>query len=84
MEPLEHTMEAQFAEASNIAALRKLYEERDYIGLLEYAMLLAQAEAYQRSQIRWLILEACRNPSDDQARYETVAAELLRRSGRDV
>jgi hypothetical protein len=28
-------------------------------GLLEYALLLAESEASQRSQIHWLVREAC-------------------------
>jgi hypothetical protein len=28
-------------------------------GLLEYALLLAELEASQRSQIHWLVREAC-------------------------
>jgi Ni,Fe-hydrogenase I small subunit len=31
----------------------------DLNGLLEYALLLAELEASQRSQIHWLVREAC-------------------------
>lgn len=51
-------MEAQFHGAANAAALRKLYKDKDWNGLLEYALLLAEAEASQRSQISWLAVEA--------------------------
>ena len=58
MNPLVHTMEAQFHGAANASALRALHQRGDMNGLLEYALLLAELEASQKSQIRWLIREA--------------------------
>ena len=59
MNPLVHTMEAQFHGAANASALRALHAKGDWNGLLEYALLLAEQEASQVSQIRWLVREAC-------------------------
>ena len=59
MNPLVHTMEAQFHGAANASALRALHANGDWNGLLEYALLLAELEASQKSQIRWLVREAC-------------------------
>ena len=59
MNPLVHTMEAQFHGAANASALRALHAKGDWNGLLEYALLLAELEASQKSQIRWLVREAC-------------------------
>lgn len=59
MNPLIHTMEAQFHGAANASALRALHAKGDWSGLLEYALLLAELEASQKSQIRWLVREAC-------------------------
>jgi hypothetical protein len=36
-----------------------LHQSGDLNGLLEYALLLAESEASQRSQIHWLVREAC-------------------------
>lgn len=58
MNPLVHTMEAQFHGAANASALRALHAKGDINGLLEYALLLAEQEASQRSQIKWLVKEA--------------------------
>jgi hypothetical protein len=58
MNPLVHTMEAQFHGAANAARLRALHDAADWSGLLEYALLLAEQEASQRSQIHWLVQEA--------------------------
>ena len=58
MNPLVHTMEAQFHGAANATALRTLHANGDINGLLEYALLLAEQEASQRSQIKWLVKEA--------------------------
>ena len=51
-------MEAQFHGAANASALRALHAKGDINGLLEYALLLAEQEASQRSQIKWLVKEA--------------------------
>jgi hypothetical protein len=53
-------MEAQFHGAANASALRALHQRGDWNGLLEYALLLAELEASQRSQIQWLAKEAMR------------------------
>jgi hypothetical protein len=59
MNPLVHTMEARFHGAANASALKALHAKGDWNGLLEYALLLAELEASQKSQIRWLVREAC-------------------------
>ena len=59
MNPLVHTMEARFHGAANASALRALHKRGDMNGLLEYALLLAESEASQKSQIHWLVREAC-------------------------
>lgn len=59
MNPLVHTMEARFHGAANASALKALHAKGDWNGLLEYALLLAESEASQKSQIRWLAIEAC-------------------------
>jgi len=51
-------MEAQFHGAANANMLRQLHAVKDWAGLLEYALLLAEQEASQRSQIHWLAQEA--------------------------
>jgi hypothetical protein len=52
-------MEARFHGAANASALRALHQRGDMNGLLEYALLLAESEASQRSQIHWLAAKAC-------------------------
>jgi hypothetical protein len=59
MNPLTHTLESQFHGAANASALKALHQRGDINGLLEYALLLAESEASQRSQIHWLVREAC-------------------------
>ena len=76
MNPLVHTMEAEFHGASNMTALRALHKKGDINGLLEYALLLAEQEASQRSQIHWLTKEAMR-PAGIKQWHVDLAAELL-------
>lgn len=78
MNPLVHTMEAQFHAAANAAALRDLHRRGDINGLLEYALLLAEQEASQRSQIHWLAKEAAAPPSGIEQWHLDAANELLR------
>lgn len=73
-------MEAQFHGAANASSLRKLHSNKDWNGLLEYALLLAEQEAHQRSQIHWLAKEAMR-PSSIEQWHKDLASELL--GGRD-
>lgn len=75
--PLVHTMEAQFHGAANAATLRKLHATRDWNGLLEYALLLADSEASQRSQIKWLAAEAMQQSSGISQWHMDAAKELL-------
>jgi hypothetical protein len=76
MNPLVQTMEAQFHGAANAQMLRELHAAKDYNALLEYALLLAEQEASQRSQIKWLIAEAMRSCSVEPW-HLAAAAELL-------
>lgn len=56
-------MEAQFHGAANANVLRQLHAAKDYNTLLKYALLLADLEASQRSQIQWLVREAMQSCS---------------------
>lgn len=80
MNPLVHTMEAQFHGAANANMLRQLHAAKDWNALLEYGLLLAESEASQRSQIRWLTAEAMRSCSVQDWHIQ-AAKELL--AGRD-
>lgn len=76
MNPLVHTMEAQFHGAANANMLRQLHAAKDYNALLEYALLLAEQEASQRSQIKWLAAEVMRS-CNVQDWHLQAAKELL-------
>jgi hypothetical protein len=85
MNPLVHTMEAQFHGAANAAQLRALHAAADWAGLLEYALLLAEQEASQRSQIHWLVQEAAAVPPAGVEQWHLdLAEELLRGRRREV
>lgn len=77
--PLVHTVEAEFHGAANAAALRELHRQKDFNGLLEYALLLAESEASQKSQIKWLLNEIWEKHGLQQW-HMNLAAELLRES----
>lgn len=68
-------MEAQFHGAANANMLRQLHAAGDWNALLEYGLLLAESEANQRSQIKWLIAEAMRSCSIEP--WHLAAAEEL-------
>ncbi len=77
-----HTMEAQFHGAANAAQLRALHAAADWGGLLEYALLLAEQEASQRSQIHWLAQEASAALRTGLEQWHLDAAEELLRGRR--
>ena len=77
MNELVHTMENQFHGAANAATLRALHNQQDWNGLLEYALLLAESEANQRSQIKWLIQETVPSCSNIKQWHVDIAKELL-------
>lgn len=76
MQPLIHTMEARFHAAANSSALRQLHASQDWNALLEYALLLAELEAGQRSQIKWLVSEIASTGGIQQWHLD-AARELL-------
>jgi hypothetical protein len=58
MNPLHYRQEDQFIEASNSMKLKQLHRNRDYTGLLEFALLLNHQACSGNSKIRWLMKEA--------------------------
>ena len=76
MNPLVHTIEAQFHGAANASMLQALHQQQDWNALLEYALLLAEQEASQRSQINWLVREAA-NSCGVEPWHLAAAKELL-------
>jgi hypothetical protein len=77
MNPLGHTLEAQFHGAVNAITLRQLHAAGDYNALLEYALLLADSEASQRSQIKWLAAEAMQQSRGISQWHMDAAKDLL-------
>lgn len=77
MNPLVHTMEAQFHGAANANMLRQLHAAKDWNALLEYSLLLAEQEASQRSQIKWLVGESMRSCGSVEPWHVQAAEELL-------
>jgi len=75
MNPLVHTIEAQFHGAANASMLRELHQHQAWNALLDYALLLAEQEASQRSQNNWLVREAMRSCSVEPSHL--AAAEVL-------
>lgn len=57
--------------------MRELYQKRDYTGLLEYPLLLAEQEACQRSQIQWLMREVITAPVGAVEPWHMAAAQEL-------
>jgi hypothetical protein len=78
MNPLTTRLEDEFHKASNQARLRELHAAKDWNGLLEYALLLAELETMERTKASWFAKEAMSAPipavSDEHLRW---ACELL-------
>ena len=74
---LELRLEDQFHAASNATHLRQLHAAGDLNGLLEYALLLSEAEASGRAKVRWLISEAVARPPLVEPKHMEWAAEIM-------
>ena len=74
---LEIRLEDQFHAAANATHLRQLHAAGDLNGLLEYALLLSEAEASGRAKIRWLIGEALDRPPLVEAKHLDWAAQIM-------
>jgi hypothetical protein len=74
---LEPRLEDQFHAAANAAHLRSLHAAGDLNGLLEYALLLSEAEATGRTKVRWLIGEALARPPAVEAHHMEWAAQIM-------
>lgn len=63
MHPIEQSLEHKLAENAHDRSLRKCYEEEDWNGLLEAALLLNTLYHQERTKARWAIREAANNLS---------------------
>lgn len=64
MNLLESTPENSFNEAKHNTWLRKRYDEKDWNGLLEAALLLNTLYHMERTKSTWAIKEAANNLSE--------------------
>jgi hypothetical protein len=56
--PFEYREEDRFREESNKRKLKELYRKGDYIGLLDFAILLNHEVCYKNSGIAWVMRES--------------------------
>ena len=77
MNPLVPRLEDEFHALANQRHLRELHPARDWNGLLEYALLLAEAEAAGRTKVHWFHQEAMRQPAPVEQCHMDWARELL-------
>jgi len=61
MNLIEQTLEAKLSERSTADMLKKRYEEKDWNGLLEAALLLNTLHHMERAKSAWAIREAASN-----------------------
>ena len=77
MNPLVARLEDEFHGQSNKTHLRALHAARDWNGLLEYALLLAEMEAAGRTKVHWLAGEAMRQPAPVEGCHMDWARDLM-------
>jgi hypothetical protein len=61
MNLIEQTLEAKLSERSTADMLKKRYDEKDWNGLLEAALLLNTLHHMERAKTAWAIREAANN-----------------------
>jgi hypothetical protein len=64
MRPIEHTTESNFHKAATDKWLMERFNEGDYRGLLEAALLLNTLHQLERTKSAWAIREAADNLAD--------------------
>jgi hypothetical protein len=65
MNLIEQTLEAKLSERSTADMLKKRYDEKDWNGLLEAALLLNTLHHMERAKTAWAIREAASNLADN-------------------
>jgi hypothetical protein len=70
--------EDQFQERLNAERLKELFGNRDYRGLLEFALLLNHQASFNNSRAHWAIMEACKNMSEEFSldKYTKILEDL--------
>ena len=64
MRPIEQSLENKLTENAQDRWLRQRYEEKDWNGLLEAALLLNTLYHMERTKAKWAIQEAADNLSE--------------------
>jgi hypothetical protein len=64
MNLIEQSLEAKLSERSTADMLKKRYDEKDWNGLLEAALLLNTLHHMERCKSAWAIREATHNLAD--------------------
>ena len=65
MNLIEQSLEAKLSERSTADMLKKRYDEKDWNGLLEAALLLNTLHHMERAKTAWAIREAANNLADN-------------------
>jgi hypothetical protein len=65
MNLIEQSLEAKLSERNTADMLKKRYEEKDWNGLLEAALLLNTLHHMERAKSAWAIREAASNLADN-------------------
>jgi hypothetical protein len=64
MNLIEQSLEAKLSERSTADMLKKRYDQKDWNGLLEAALLLNTLHHMERSKSAWAVREAANNLAD--------------------
>jgi hypothetical protein len=71
--------EDQFQEKLNEKRLKELFNNRDYQGLLDFALLLSHQASFNNSRVFWALSEAAKNMAEEFAlkKYEKMIGEII-------
>lgn len=78
MAQFHYREEDQFREFSNAHKLKELYENRDFTGLLELALLLNHEASFNNSKVRWALSEALEVTMPVSDRHLQMANETIK------
>ena len=71
--------EDQFQEKLNEKRLKELFNNRDYQGLLDFALLLSHQASFNNSRAFWALSEAAKNMAEEFAlkKYDKMIGEII-------
>jgi hypothetical protein len=75
--PFQYRQEDRFREEANNRKLKELYKNGDYVGLLDFALLLSHEASYKNSAMFWAMQDSLIANRPDSAKVQSEHQSAL-------